>query len=205
MHVKSDWGRKGGGKTCGKGIPVQITRRTKSLRSRRVSANDAKSCGMRSQRRPEKNSVFYKLFPEPPLPAVDHHPPFLLFPSSKTKASPQTCSSLFNFAVTELFHRFNPTFFHFFSESLKFGLPDRQAGARNRGSLGLSSGENSRVLGRSARFLPGVGFPVRAGTEQDARAQVPRPRWRGRASAKAAVGGRGGALNSSSGFRKSYF
>lgn len=89
LHVKSDWGRKGGGKTCGKEIPVQITRRTKSLRSGRVSANDAKSCGMRSQRRPEKNSVFYKLFPEPPLPAVDHHPPFLLFPSSKTKHPPK--------------------------------------------------------------------------------------------------------------------
>ena len=106
-----------------------------------------------------------------------------------------------NFAVTELFHRFNPTFISLAREI----RAARQAGARNRGSLGLSSGENSRVLGRSARFLPGVGFPGRAGTEQDARAQVPRPRWRGRASAKAAVAGRGGALNRSSGFRKSYF
>lgn len=87
LHVKSAWRRKGGDKTCGKEVTVQITRITKSLRLGRVSANDAKSCGMRSQRRPEKNSVFYLLFPEPPLPAVDHYALFFLFPSSKTKHS----------------------------------------------------------------------------------------------------------------------
>ena len=38
LHVKSVWGRKGGGKTCGKEITVQITRITKSLRSEKAMA-----------------------------------------------------------------------------------------------------------------------------------------------------------------------
>lgn len=188
MHVKSDWGRKGGGKTCGKGIPVQITRGTKSLRSWRVSANDAKSCGMRSQRRPEKNSVFYKLSPEPPLPAVDHRPPFLLFPSSKTKHPPQTCSSLsevlislsrsFSTALTQLSFLWRE----------KFGLPDRLEPEIGE-AWGLVPEKTLGCWGAALGFCPGWGSqggqgpsrtralrcPVPGGGD----ARAPRQPWRG--------------------------
>lgn len=68
-----------------------------------------------------------------------------------------------NFAVTELFHRFNPTFFHFFGESLKFGLPDRLEPEIGE-AWGLVPEKTLGCWGAELGFFPGVGFPVLAGT-----------------------------------------
>lgn len=98
-----------------------------------------------------------------------------------------------NFAVTELFHRFNPTFFHFFGESLKFGLPDRLEPEIGE-AWGLVPEKTLGCWGAELGFFPRGGVPS-AGRDLAGRARSgPQSPVAGTRERQGSRGGAGGAL-----------